>query len=374
MRQRRTLLYKQTRKRTAADKAERFNNNPRRGINNTIAGLKVCAFLATLPFWCNDNELHHRNPDYQHTAKCCLTHIVGLPRHSATDEEMIPTPYQLELVEKVINGRKKFGDAIAQMRKSLKFHIKKGRQMGFTEIILRLIQYLCFTRYKNRKVGIIAATNGDLARKNLRRFARLFKPISSVIQTWITDRKKDPTNLIRSSKQVIALVNGTEIEAFSASEEAITGDTKYKCIFMDEAAKWRLVEDAPVFNSIMPIVRSNGADFFLVSTPKGPTKTFYKLDMDHDESEYIFLVYDITHAIGNLYTKEEVDDLLNKPTGEDPLQEYMCEYREGENSIFGIVSAEDQQGRGEWLDEEDEDSEDDGYVENRDDDDLIHAV
>ncbi len=333
-----------------------------------IAGLKLCEELKNTQFWCGDNKLHKKDPDYQHTAHCCFTHIVGLPRHAATKEEMPLTPYQAELASTVLEGRKNFGNTVQQMRKALKLHIKKGRQMGFTEIILRIIQYLCFFRYAGSNVAIIAGTKGALARKDLRRFARLFKSIPSVIKMWIRVGRTKNTEF-GISQNTLELVNGTIIEAFSATEEAITGDTNYKCIFMDEAAKWTKVDDLPVFNSIMPIVRTNGADLFLVSTPKGPLKTFYKIDKDHDESDFMFVVYDITHTIGNLNTKEEVDNLLVTTSAEDPDQEYMCQYKSGSESIFGMVSVEDQQGKTEWLVDDDED---DGYVEDRSDDEIIH--
>ncbi len=312
--------------------------------------IELCEYLSTLPFWCGNETLHKEDPDYKHTARCCTTHIIGLPRHPATNEEMPLTPYQIDLANKVIHGREKFGDSIAQMRKALKMHIKKGRQMGFTEIVLRLILHLCFSRYAGANVGIIAATNGSLAKKDLRRLALLFKSIPTVVEQWIKG------NILR-------LVNGTVIEAFAASEEALTGDTKYKCIFMDESAKWRLVEDLPVFNSILPIVRTNGADLFLVSTTKGPVKMFYKIDTEHDENDFVFFVYDIWEAEGNLYTKEEIEEMIASST-EDPEQEYLCKYKIGRDSIFGTVSVEDQQGMTEWLVDEAEDD----YDEEKDPD------
>lgn len=137
---------------------------------------------------------------------------------------------------------------------------------------------------------------------------------------------------------------------------------------MDEAAKWRLNDDKPVFNSIMPIVRTNGADLFLVSTPKGPQKMFYEIDQEHDKTDFVFVVYDILHTIGNLYTHEEVDIMLDVVAPEDPDQEYMCKYKAGSDSIFGMVTDEDRQGKLEWL----IDDEDDGYEEDRSDDDVIH--
>lgn len=325
------------------------------------AGLQLCEELKTLPFCCDDETLHIKNPDYQSTARCCHSHIIGLPTHSATGEVMFLTPYQLDFANKVIHGRDNFGNAIEKLRGSLKMHIKKGRQMGFTEIVLRLILFFCFTRYAGANIGIIAATNGSLARKDLRRFARLAKPISPVVEHWVKNTKEGVC---------LRLVNDTVIWAFSASEEAMTGDTKYKCILMDEAAKWRLTEDKPVFNSIMPIVKTNGADLYLVSTPKGPIKSFYKIDMEGEESGFVFFVYDIYETVGNLNTKAEVDEMVNaSSSAEDPKQEYLCEYVAGSDSIFGTVTAQDMQGKKEWIMEE---SEDDGYNEDRSEDDSIH--
>lgn len=322
-------------------------------------GLELCEELAKLPFWCNDDTLHKRNINYQHTAKCCINHIIGLPRHSATGEEMPLTPYQVDMADKIIHGREKFGNKLEQQRKALKIHIKKARQMGFTEIVLRLILYLSFTRYKGRKIAIIAGTSGSLARKNLRRLARLFRAISPVIKLWLR-RERATLEGVINRRNTLEIVNGTEIEAFSATEEAMTGDTGYKCVFVDETTKWKLIDDSPVFNSFMPIVRTNGADLFLVSTPKGPVKMFHEIDMKHDTKEYVFLVYDIMHTLGNLNTQQEVDSLIASST-EDPDQEYMCKYKSGRDSIFGTISDEDQQGKTEWLVD---DNEDDEYVEN----------
>lgn len=302
--------------------------------------LDYCEFLSTLPFWCGNNTLHKENPDYKHTAKCCTTHIIGLPRHSTTNEEMELTPYQVDFANKVIHGREKFGDKTTQLKKSFKMHIKKGRQMGFTEIVLRLILHFSFSRYAGANVAIIAATNGALANEDLRRLAVLYKSIPSVVEQWIKNR-------------VLRIVNGCIIEAFSASEEAMTGRTNYKCVLMDESAKWKLVKDTPVFSSIIPIVDTNGADLYLVSTPKGPVKEFYDIDMTHDENDFTFFVYDIWQAKDNLYSEEKIRDLLNSSTG-DPDQEYLCIYTSGEDSIFGVVSKEDQQGKKEWSDKDEE--------------------
>jgi len=326
-------------------------------VKNTVdaenyPGKEVCDFLASIPFWCGNDTLHIKDPDYKHTARCCTTHIIGLPRHAATNEEMPLTPFQVDLAIKVIDGRLKFGDAIAQMRRPLLMHLLKARQMGFTEIVLRLIIHLSFSRYAGSNIGIIAATNGSLAKKDLRRLARLLKSIPNVVEQWIKN-------------STIRLVNGTVVEAFPASEEALTGDTKYKCIFMDEAAKWRIVDDTPVFNSILPIVRTNGADLFLVSTPKGPVKMFYEIH--ENPQDFVMFEYDIWHTEGNLNTKEEIEVLLAS-SKEDPEQEYLCKYKTGKDSIFGSVSAEDMEGKSEWLTEDNDVEKEEDYDEVEDKD------
>lgn len=310
--------------------------------------------LEVIDFWCGDDMLHTTDPDYQKTAKCCLTHIVGLPRHPATKLEMPLTPYQVDFFKRIMKAVTKPEDVdpIEWSRLAHMFHINKGRQMGFTEIVLRFIQYFSFNRYAGQNIGIIAATNGKLADKDLRRLARLYKNIPSMVLQTVKNH-------------IFKIINGTVIEAFPASEEAMTGDTNYACIFMDESAKWKLVDDTPVFNSVLPIVRLNGADFFLVSTPKGPIKMFYKIHKD--PQDFVMLEYFIWEADGNLYTKQQIVHML-KTTKEDPNQEYLGKFTIGEASILGIISDEDRSAEVTEWGNEDSDDEDDNYVEDTSDD------
>jgi len=117
-----------------------------------------------------------------------------------------------------------------------------------------------------------------------------------------------------------------------------------------------------VFNSVEPIIKASGGDLFLVSTPKGPLKMFYKITQT--KNEYIRMEYDIWHAEGNMYTKKQIEQMLASTTG-DPNQEYLCVFTIGEGSIFGTISKEDQQGMAEWLDDDDDD---DDYNEEKDKD------
>ena len=333
---------------------------------NTLAAQETLRLLASLPFWCGDDTLHETNSNYRNN-HCCTTHTVGLPRHSATNQEMPLTPYQVEFANIVIEATtaptadefsSKNKEALeAFLRLHHFFHVLKGRQMGFTEIVLRITQHFCWTRYAGYNVGIIAATNGNLAKKDLRRFARLFKHVPIVVTQWI-------------KSNVMILANNTIVEAFKASEEAITGHDRFKCIIMDEAAKWLLVDDTPIFNSIEPIIRSSAGDLFLVSTGKGPVKTFYKI-VDEDVKEYTQLQYNIWRTLGNLYTEPEINIMLASKTS-NPDQEYMCKFTTSEDSIYGEITS-DNRGTG-WStwDADLSDGEDDNYKEDDSDWDDIH--
>jgi len=320
----------------------------RQSQNLQLSPQQILSKMSSLPFWCGDNHKHETNEQYYNDF-CCTQHVAGLPTHPATKKEMPPTLYQLEFVNKVIQSVTNPGDMSDDDWKRLHhmFHIVKGRQMGFTEIVLRLIFHFCFTRYAGSKIGIMAATNGKLANKDLRRFYRLFKNIKSVT--------KGPVK-----NNVVELIDETRIEAFPASEEAVTGDTNYAAFFLDESAKWKLVDDTPVFNSVIPIIRSNGSDLFLVSTFKGPIKMFYKISLD--PQEFICFVYDIWRTEGNLYTKSQIENML-ATSKEDPDQEYLCKATIGKDSIFGDVKMDDRGNFDEWGDDED-----DGYDEENEDD------
>ena len=287
--------------------------------------------LSKLPFWCYNNTLHLDDPNYTKKG-CCLTHTVGLPVSPSTKQPMPLTPYQVEFFEAVQKHKKpkKGQSKLDSLRQPHKFHLLKGRQMGFSEVVLRLIQYHCYHDYAGSKVGIIAATNGSLAKKDLARLYQLFRKI----QHEILDHKNN----------MITLTNGTVIEAFAASEEAMTGDTNYGCVFMDEAAKWDGTDDTALFNSIIPIVNANASDLFLVSTGKGRVKKFYEIYKN--PGEYVKLEYNIWRTEGNLYTRAQILEMLASEADAD--QEYLCKFTSSKNAVFNEFTDKDENEESSW--------------------------
>ncbi len=232
--------------------------------------------------------------------------LIGMPRHPVTGEPTELMQYQLEFFN------------LLDPKGQQKFHINKSRQIGVTELILRVLAYNCFNKYKGGKILIITGTREKTAAKIMSRLKQLFQNIPETINTQKHVLK-------------IRLQNGTEIEALPSNSDAIRGDTKIDAIFVDEAAHFDLSDDSTILDAIQPIVFTNKADLYLVSTPNGPRGFFYHL-VD-SENDYIKCKYDYTCAIGYIYSKEEIETEL-KRKDIDVNQEYCCEFTRGRGAFL----------------------------------------
>jgi len=269
--------------------------------------------LEKLGFYCGKKN---SKPD------CCFAHVIGLPEHPATFQPMKLMPYQVDLADVIHKGRHQ------------KFHINKARQIGVTEIILRIIQYLCFNRYSGGKIMIIAGTREKTTKKIMSRFKQLFRNIEDVIED-------------NSNDLYLKLTNGTEIEGLPSNSDAIRGDTKIKCILVDEAAHFKLIDDSVIMDAIRPIVKSNKADLFLVSTPNGQRGFFYEIN--NEENDYYKIQLPYTEALGWIYSEEEMAEELSS-TDVDADQEYRCQFTTSKSSVWGIVEeADEDKDLEEWI-------------------------
>jgi hypothetical protein len=237
---------------------------------------------------------------------------IGLPKHPAAPYTIMPLmEYQNEFFHTIDNSKHYH-----------KFYINKARQMGFSELILRIVAYRSDNKYRGQKIKIIAGTRSSATIKLMDRLKDLFRNYPEQIEN-------------NSDKLYLELRNGTSYEGLPANPEALTGDTKIRCIVMDEAAKWDLKDDLPVLNSIMPIVDTNKSDLFVFSTPKGKRGFFYKLELA--ENDFMKLKYDIWRTKGYLYSEEEIKKFLADKTI-DVDQEYLNQYTAGSANIFGTVN------------------------------------
>ena len=241
---------------------------------------------------------------------CCFSHKVGLPLHPATLQPMMYMPHQLDLIKQSLSD------------KQVKFHINKSRQIGLTEIVLRIIQYHSFHKYKGGKILIIAGTREKTTKTVMLRLKSLFNEIRSTVVNDKNDLH-------------ITLKNGTEIEGKPSNSEAIRGETKIKAVVIDESAHFAIVDDSVVLDAVEPILHTNKSDIFLVSTPRGQRGFFYEISKS--ENDYKKLQYDYTNAIGWIYTQEEMEKELQR-TDIDVDQEYRCQFTSARSSIFGVIT------------------------------------
>lgn len=233
--------------------------------------------------------------------------LIGLPRNPSTAQLMPMMPYQQEFVKLIPKDRNKL------------FHINKSRQIGVTELVLRVIAYHSFFKYRGGKILIIAGTRIGTAAKLMSRLKQLFWNIPWAVADG-------------HSKLVLRLVNGTEIEALPSNSDSIRGYTQVRAIFVDEAAHFDITDDSVVMDAIEPIVFTNKSDLFLVSTPNGRRGFFY--DISNSQNEYHKIQWDYTVAIGWIYAKEEMQKELGR-TDIDVSQEYCCQFTSATDSVFG---------------------------------------
>ncbi len=268
--------------------------------------------LRLIPFYCNK---------LLREGTCCLTHLVGLPKHPYTLQPMPFIPYQIRF-KKTIDSTKRH-----------KFHINKARQMGFSEIILRIFQERGFKRWQKKQNIYVTGIREKLAKKMMARFKELYRRIPDVVEN-------------NGDNLYLELKDGTKFEGLPANPEAITGDTKIGGIAMDEAPKWNLVDDTPVMNAYMPIVNTNRSDLFLFGTPKGPKGFFHSIEMK--ENDFLKFKYNIWETENYLYSTEKIESML-KDTTLDVEQEFLNQYTTGKDSIFGTV-LDDEIGEFDTLD------------------------
>jgi len=221
-----------------------------------------------LPFYCKKLE----------EPGCCLSHLVGLPKHPETLQPMPFVPYQLRFKR------------IVDKTRHNKIHANKARQMGFSEIVIRIFQERGFKKYKHKSIKYVVGTREKTTRKVMRRFKELYRRIPDVLEN-------------NSDGLYLELKDGTNFEGLPANPEAVTGDTKIAAVAMDEAPKWNLVDDQPVMNAYKPIIDTNKADLFLFGTPKGRRGFFYNIHKE--DNDFLKLTYDIWETENYLYSTKQ---------------------------------------------------------------------
>ena len=235
--------------------------------------------------------------------------LIGLPKHPATYKPMKLMQYQKEFFKAIENTDHH------------KYFVNKARQIGMTELILRILAFRCFNKYAGGNILIIAGTRELTTKAIIQRFKNLFYSISHEI--------------VNSNDLTIELRNGTVITGYPSNSDSIRGLTKISAIFMDESAHYNLINDSKVMDAVQPIVETNKSDLFMISTPNGPSGFFY--DIHTTDNDYLKFEYDIWEAVGWIYSKSKAEEMLQDPI-HDTDQEYLNKFTTGRDSIWGEIT------------------------------------
>ena len=242
--------------------------------------------------------------------------LIGLPQHPARPSERLPlTPAQLTIF-----------DAI-HIRRPSWIVVNKARQIGISEIVLRaILSHSISGKYRGGLIPIIAGTNTDTAQSLLDRISELLNPIRQYVKNEV--------------KGEIELVNNTRFIAGSTNANFIRGLTKVRACLIDEAPFFDLVDDLPVLNAIMPIIKTNQSDIFSVGTPNGTNNFHYGL-LEAPSTKWQKFEIDIDQGSIGLYTEAEKQDIIANSDCLDVQQEFYCKAVTDRDSFFGSLEPED---------------------------------
>ena len=230
--------------------------------------------------------------------------LIGLPVHPRTKKETPLFQYELDIL-----------DLLDKHRWLL---INKARKIGVSEIVLRIIAFKCFSTYEGYQIMLVAGNRMQHAHRLMRRFQKLFVNINEFVSDKTADR--------------MLLTNGTEIMAMPSNDTALRGPEKVKCIFLDEAAHFNIINDEDVYNALEPNLSNTNGDFIVVSTPNGKRGMFYDLWIDN-ENRFYKLPLPYTVSLGLLLDEKMIERKKQDRTI-DFEQEYMCQFTSAKGAFI----------------------------------------
>ncbi|WP_162858671.1 terminase large subunit domain-containing protein [Candidatus Nitrosotenuis aquarius] len=240
--------------------------------------------------------------------------MIGPPIHPKTKQPTKIFDYQSKL-DRIIN----------QYHRVM---LNKSRKIGATETGLRSIAKNCFDRYAGGDIMIVAGNRQRQADRLLDRFDKLFWNgfVDLNGNEW-----KYSDLIIKKTSSTLEFFNGTTIHTFPAAPEALRGSENVVCVFLDEAAHFKLVDDRVIYDALEPNIANTEGDFICISTPNGRRGFFY--DLWIEENEYYKLAQPYTVSYGLLLSESYINSKKND-LRIDFEQEFNCQFTTSQNAAF----------------------------------------
>ena len=218
---------------------------------------------------------------------CCFNHIVGLPVSEKTGTTNPLFDYEKIIVDNIFLLTE--GDP-----KNRHVWVKKATGLGITELILRLMLWLCVkdSGFKNSQMCIITGPSIDIALGLIQRMKRIFESV----------------NIFIENKETVIEVNGVMIKAFPSNHlSTYRGLTSPKFIFLDEADFFRANDIQEVRDTTERYIAKSKPYIVMVSTPDKPDKLFQQIEEEQeDQTIYRRLFFNYQWGINKMFTEEEM--------------------------------------------------------------------
>jgi hypothetical protein len=247
-------------------------------------------------FWWIGNATEHTRRFKQSNGNCCFNHIIGLPKKDGEEKGFFDYQYsiykalflpsfvnfrpaspkeeakykalmidaELKSKTKSENIKQTHQNVLAQRGNELIYPfkvkhvwIKKATGLGITELILRIMCWLCMRNddYKNSQMVVVTGPNQDLAIKIIKRMKALF----------------EPHGITFDSSMTVLNLNGCEIQAYPSNHiDAFRSLTNPKFILLDECDFFPPHQQQEVRHVAERYIAKSDPFICMVSTPNAP--------------------------------------------------------------------------------------------------------
>jgi len=187
-----------------------------------------------------------------------------------------------------------------------------GRQVGKTTTIAWKAIHYAYTN--PNKLTLIVSPS---LRQSMIMFDRILDLINS--------NKLLSSSVVRQTRTIIQLTNGSQIIALPCSENLLRGYAAHM-IIVDEAA---FLEDHVISQILFPMLAATNGALILLSTPWGKNNFFYQAFMNPDYS-----VYHVPSSANPLISKSFLDEQRLNMTEDAFKMEYEAKFVETATSYF----------------------------------------
>jgi hypothetical protein len=250
---------------------------------------------------------------------CCFNHIVGLPINEKNQQPQPLFDYEKIIVDKI------FFQENDKDPKNRHVWVKKATGLGITELILRLMLWLCVrdNRYTNSQMCIVTGPDLEIALGLIQRMKRIFENVNIYIQ----------------NKETVLEVNGVMIKAFPSNHlETYRGLTSPKFIFLDEGDFFRESNIRNVRDTTERYIAKSNPYIVMVSTPNKPDLLFQQIEEEpEDKTMYRRLFFNYQWGIGKMFTQNEIELQRVSPSFD---REYDLKYAGTIGNVFSNLDIE----------------------------------